>query len=260
MTLRNHPPYPIALDETRSLGQCVLTFHRIVAGRERDHDVIWNSFSSLLDVINESRAVVTSSFDPSRGGLALTLDDGTVDHAAVGEELARRKLRGIFFIAPTKLGTPGYLSEVDVRRLSELGHIVGAHGLRHVRLGGLSQEEIRQEVAGSKQCLEEILGIPVQYFAPPGGEGSPYLRAELERAGFVASRTMRWGISRPGGDQLGIPCVPVTELTIGRGWVATALARGRLPILMRGAWVAKSLTPRRSYPAIRRFAHAWSSP
>jgi peptidoglycan/xylan/chitin deacetylase (PgdA/CDA1 family) len=114
---------------------CVLTFHRIVRTKERDHDIEWRTFRTLLEELSALDPIIVPDLAPtdfSAGDVVLTFDDGTEDHLSVGAELAERGMRGVFFVSPGKLGKVGYLKVDDVRRLHSLGHIIGSHGLSHV--------------------------------------------------------------------------------------------------------------------------------
>jgi peptidoglycan/xylan/chitin deacetylase (PgdA/CDA1 family) len=235
-------------------GQCVLVLHRVVDVRRAVHDLSWSSFIGLLDLIRELGVHVSADLRPV-DSVALSFDDGTEDHLLVAEELARRKLAATFFIPAAALGRPGHLDVDALRRLVALGHDVGAHGLRHEPLGGLSAEAVRSEVVGSKERLEHLLDRPVRLFAPPGGSGHAVLESTLEEHGFSASRSVRWGFFASSASRWTIPCIPVTEVTLGHGWVAKAIAKRTMPTAMRAAWVFKETAPQRLVRATRAVAH-----
>ena len=96
-------------------GICLLVVHRVVDQAVRDHDTSWASFRELLEALQTGVRRFTT--DPvsevgSTPGLALTFDDGSGDHLAIGETLAGRGIRGIFFVSARLVGQPGYLDEV----------------------------------------------------------------------------------------------------------------------------------------------------
>jgi hypothetical protein len=107
----------------------------------------------------------------------------------------------------------------------------------------------------SKAFLEDVLDAAVPYFAPPGGIGCRWVRHDVERQGYLASRSMVWGIYRSLDQRWTIPCVPVTEFTLARGWVTRVLSAHALPFEMRSAWVVKSMASGLA-PALRRVFHA----
>lgn len=236
-------------------ARCVLTFHRIVNTLERDHDVSWASFLRILETIKEEITTELRLRPDTGRGVVLTFDDGSHDHAAVGRALAERQVSGIFFVPAGKIGSGGFLNEDELRELHAEGHIIGSHGFRNISLNGLAPSELRQELRDSKERLQNLLGTAIGYLSPPGGSNHPLLVKELEESGFSAARSMRWGVHRTEADRWRIPCIPVTELTISRGWVERVLARWRLPVAMRAVWEVKELLPADTRSAVRSWSH-----
>ena len=236
-------------------ARCVLTFHRVVDVPERDHDISWPSFSRVLDMIEDE--VTTELFlgQDNGGRVVLTFDDGSTDHAEVGRTLTERNLSGIFFVPAGLLGSEGSLTEDQLGELHGQSHIVGSHGFHNIRFDGLTPAELRREVRSSKERLEEVIGATVAYLAPPGGSEHPLLSQELEQSGYSAARSVRWGIYHSEADRWRIPCVPVTELTIARGWVERVLTDWSLPWAMRTVWGAKELLPANARSAVRASIH-----
>jgi peptidoglycan/xylan/chitin deacetylase (PgdA/CDA1 family) len=56
----------------------------------------------------------------------------------------------------------------DVRRLVAEGHEVGSHTFTHPRLTEVPAEEVRAEVLGGVEALEEVLGERLTLFRAPG--------------------------------------------------------------------------------------------
>jgi Polysaccharide deacetylase len=244
----------------RRYGMCVLTFHRVVGEPEWDHDITWRSFRRLLDSLAGSDSPVETGLgaDASlrKPAVALTFDDGTEDHVRVGEELALRGFAGIFFVPAGKVGTSGRLTLEQLLKLQALGHVLGSHSFSEVPLRrGMPDRELKRELGDSKTFLEDAVGARVAYFAPPGGIGCRWLRGELERYGYRASRSMVWGIYDSPRERWTIPCIPVTELTVARGWVRGVLCAHALPLAMRSAWTIKSMMPGPARVAMRKMLH-----
>ncbi len=238
----------------------MLTFHRVVEQCERDHDITWASFHGLIDAIALSGTPLETKLSRNplaeEATVALTFDDGTDDHARVAEELARRGMRGIFFIPAGKLGARGRLSTRQLRGLHALGHIVGSHGFNEVLLDEtLSSWEIAYELRDSKQQLEDVVGAGVEYFAPPGGWMRPLAAGVFLRYGYEASRSMAWDIYRSVDDRWAIPSIPVTEFTLAHGWVEGAVRTHTLPFTMRCLWILKDLLPEAVRFPMRKMLH-----
>jgi hypothetical protein len=238
-------------------GCCVLTFHRVVAEPERDHDVSRRSLEALLDRLAAAGAGFTTELDrPLDHALALTFDDGTADHLDVAEALAARDVRALFFVPSALLGHPSKLTADGCRRLVALGHTVGSHARDHTPLAGLTHPELRAQVEQSKAQLEDVTGTSVSIFAPPGGIGHPELAAELERAGYRASRVTSWGFYRSPDQRWRVPCLPVTEFTLRRGWIDAAVARWSLPAAMRVGSAVRRIVPAPAAARLRGRLHA----
>jgi peptidoglycan/xylan/chitin deacetylase (PgdA/CDA1 family) len=233
-------------DPVHRAGLVVLAFHRVVHRPERDHDIGWADFRALLDELDASRLTVSLEADPSTltdVHIALTFDDATDDHFEVALELDRRHMKGIFFVPPGRLDTPSFLDASQLRSIDGQGHVVGAHGLNHMPLPELSTEDRLREVRDSKRMLEDLLGHPVDLFAPPGGAYVPSLPAELAEHGYVAARSMIWGTYESVDERWHIPCVPVTSFILRRGWATRTMETGRMPAPMRWTWRAKEILP-----------------
>jgi peptidoglycan/xylan/chitin deacetylase (PgdA/CDA1 family) len=234
---------------------CVLTFHRVVHTKERDHDIEWRTFRSLLEELSALDPIIVPDLvpvDSSAGDVVLTFDDGTEDHLSVGAELAERGMRAVFFVSAGKMGEAGYLRADDVRRLHSLGHVIGSHALSHVPLDAMPAREMLRELETSKRMLEAVLDTPVVYFAPPGGIMTPALPQALASLGYSASRSTQWGVYTPLHQRWSIPHVPVTELTANRRWVLSAAQHKRLPASMTLMKYARDLVPRDLRPRVRR--------
>jgi peptidoglycan/xylan/chitin deacetylase (PgdA/CDA1 family) len=239
---------------------CVLAFHRVTDRVERPHDVRWSTFWSILEMILGSGRKVDTRLEPgdTRPATAiLTFDDGTSDHLDVAQELAAKKLPGLFFLSTSTIGEPGYVEPSHARLMAELGHVIGSHGVRHHPLDSYTHDVILEELRCSKASLEDLLQSEVRYFAPPGGVWAPSLGQGLKQCGYTASRSMRWGMHSAQEPRWAVPVVPVTELTFSLGWISHALGRDRLPFAMRSIGVAKDLLRPRTRALVSRLAHRW---
>jgi peptidoglycan/xylan/chitin deacetylase (PgdA/CDA1 family) len=232
---------------TRTGGRCVLVFHRIVTGvAERDHDVTSEDFITLLDRLQAAGCTFAADLaaEPRDGAVVLTFDDGTYDHLAVGAELARRGVPAVFFISAGILGASNHLEGSDLHELVAGGHAIGSHGWSHRRLDQVSPADLVQEIETSRATLQDVTGLPITLFAPAGGIEGPDLPARLRAAGYLASRSTRWGIHRRMDDLWRIPTVPVTHVTVDRRWVDFAAREGRMPPAMVAVGaVRKALRP-----------------
>ena len=75
-----------------------------------------------------------------------TFDDGGTSAMAAADALERRGLIGYFFITTNYIGTPGFVSESDIRDLSRRGHMIGSHSCSHpLRMGHCAWPQLVDE-------------------------------------------------------------------------------------------------------------------
>ncbi|MCL5980466.1 MAG: polysaccharide deacetylase family protein [Gammaproteobacteria bacterium] len=89
------------------------------------------------------------------------------------------------------------------------GMEIGAHSRYHPRLPEVDARTLDDEVAGSRQELEDLLGIAVTQFCYPYGAAGGRERDAVQRAGFQGAVTVRRGRARPGMDLFDLPRVLV---------------------------------------------------
>jgi peptidoglycan/xylan/chitin deacetylase (PgdA/CDA1 family) len=141
---------------------------------------------------------------------AITFDDGAAsDHAVAFPVLRELGLRATFFIVPTLVGTPGFVTWPQLGEMVAGGMEIGSHSLTHPFVDRLDAAELRHEFGESKRILEERLGVPVRCASLPRGFAPPGLRPVLEDLGYRAFCDSRVAWWQAGGDPLAIPRVGV---------------------------------------------------
>ena len=166
-------------------------------------------------------------------------DDAQEIDLRLAEVLSKHGLRGTFYAARDYMDS---LGPDALRRLAET-HEVGAHTLTHADLTAMPVERAREEIAGSKQWLEDALGRDVAMFCYPLGRFNPAVKAEVRGAGFAGARTVEPFMIEP-------PTDPFEMGTTLHVYPHPLRRTGRLaPILSR-----QVLDPmRKNAEAIRRF-------
>ncbi|HSP78928.1 MAG TPA: polysaccharide deacetylase family protein, partial [Myxococcaceae bacterium] len=155
--------------------------------------------------------------------LAITFDDGFEDNfSQAAPALEELGMRATFFMPGQplrlaeddtaglldfsrerlRLGRPmRHLSAAQLRELRARGHEIGSHSMSHRPMSSLSLLEAEEELAASKQQLEQVLGEPIHYFAWPFGflkDFSPALVEAAERVGYRKTLSASRGPNRPG--------------------------------------------------------------
>jgi peptidoglycan/xylan/chitin deacetylase (PgdA/CDA1 family) len=105
--------------------------------------------------------------------------------------------------------THRWMTTDELRLLAEAANVdVGAHTLTHPLLASLSAEEQRQEIAGSRALLEQMVGGAPTLFSYPHGSPDAFndLTLRLVRdAGYRIACIATRGIARAGSDPLRVP-------------------------------------------------------
>lgn len=154
------------------------------------------------------------------GAVALTFDDGHASNAFAAEQLARHGWSADFFVNPSSVGQPHFLSWADLREMAAMGMSIQSHGQHHRFLDELTPHEVEAELADSKRAIEDQLGQQVAVFAPPGGRQSPNLADVAKRLGYRMVCTSRVGAWRLAGDAFDIPRLAVLASTSPQRFVS----------------------------------------
>jgi len=123
--------------------------------------------------------------------VVLTIDDGYRNQYEYALPLLLKYHdTATFFIYTNPIGKdPKFMTWDEIKGLDAAGMVIGAHTLSHPDLSKVTLEQLRTEVLGGKQTLEDHLGKPVQHFASPFGYVSGALLSLLKDADFTTGRT-----------------------------------------------------------------------
>jgi peptidoglycan/xylan/chitin deacetylase (PgdA/CDA1 family) len=117
----------------------------------------------------------------------VSFDDGDLSGYTVAAPLLERHgLRGEFFVVTRWIGTPGFMTASHLRELGARGHGIHSHSRTHARLSSLTAPQIDEELRGSKEDLETLLGRPVTQFSIPGGDYDARVIDIARRAGYTS--------------------------------------------------------------------------
>ena len=168
-----------------------LNFHGIGSPKGRDFGPGEREFWATPAILDATLDAAVSRTD-----LTLSFDDGnTTDVEVVLPALAERGLSATFFIVPGWLGTPGFLTEADVRTLAQSGMTIGNHGLAHQIWTKLTPDELSQEVSEGRHRLEGLTGAEVNTLAIPYGTYDDRVLQLLREHGYEHVYTSDGGIA-----------------------------------------------------------------
>jgi len=140
-----------------------------------------------------------------RRGVAITVDDAIVDCV---EPLHRHaRWRPQLFVPTAELGASAHWIDGEpvatweqVRALADAGVAIGSHTRHHRRLTQLSEEERREELAGSLVELRGQLPVATAILAYPNGDHDEAVCREAREAGYAAAFTTEKGRNDAGTD------------------------------------------------------------
>lgn len=182
----------------------------------------------------------------------ITFDDGWAgSFDAAGPLLERFGMTGTVFVTTGLIGQPHFADADTIRQAVAGGRFnVGSHGVTHRLIGELSDDEIRRELADSKQTLEEIIGQPVTTIAFPGGSYDRRVVQIARELGYSELHTSKVGLNRPTDDVIRRSAILSTTTASD----VAAWARGEFGGTLRKQHVldvAKTLLGRRLYATLR---------
>ena len=206
-------------------------------------------FAGFLDELQASgyRALTLAAAvqdRPPRRSVVLTFDDGCRcfrDQAL--PELQARGMTATLFVVSRELGgtnrwdqkagerTEELLGAEDLRRLMAAGIEIGSHGRHHRDLTACTDEELREELQGSRSDLEALLGAPVRTFCYPYGHMDGRVRAAAREAGYLAAVSIH---AQPGARPGDLWALPRMIINPGESRFERRLkARGLYPLWSR---------------------------
>lgn len=144
--------------------------------------------------------------------IAFTFDDGYQDVFVNAVPILKQYgFVGSFAIATQLLGRPTYAVWDDVLMAQQQGMEIISHTENHLDLTSLkySDEDLRREIFGSRQMLEEKLGQPVEFFVYPYGHHNAKVEALVREAGYKMALTTDYGTRITGSSLLAEPRVRV---------------------------------------------------
>src|ERR1022692_847434 len=120
----------------------------------------------------------------------LTFDDGPHPRhtVLVLDELARRELKGVFFVLGEQLEHPE--NQAILERLAGEGHLIGNHGYSQQNLTRLTDEQIRSQIRRTETLIGN-LDRGVKLWRPPFGERDNRVDAILRSLGYTR---MLWNV------------------------------------------------------------------
>lgn len=144
----------------------------------------------------------------------ITLDDGYADTYTDGLPVFERfGFTATWYIITDRVGTDGYLTWSQVRDIHRRGMTIGSHTVSHQDVTTLKENELRHEIAVSRQVLASHLNGPVTDFCYPYGRHNMVAEDMVAKSGYITATTTAEGIAQRGSNLMILPRVRMKELT-----------------------------------------------
>jgi peptidoglycan/xylan/chitin deacetylase (PgdA/CDA1 family) len=197
--------HDVALPILRELGVPATFFVATAFAAERK--LYW--WEQIAAVLHEARGRTATlaypsplRIDASDPGARRRLDDTVKNTRGLDVDRFLRGLRTALGVPwspeiEARLATPLIMTWDDVRSLAGAGMAVESHTRSHRVLETLDDDELRDEVVGSRRDLEAQLGRPVRAIAyPVGRRPSMRVRRAVAEAGYCIGLTNGSGVNR----------------------------------------------------------------
>jgi peptidoglycan/xylan/chitin deacetylase (PgdA/CDA1 family) len=214
-------------------GVPVLMYHAFSASGEEDRYIVSKrSFARQMRLLKAlryraitfeelARTLRESRLPPLRS-VVITIDDGYADNLDVAYPILRRHgLNATLFLisdrlgrqndwssGPPMLGRP-LLSEEQIARMDGGSIEFGAHTRTHPSLPDVPDDQVREEIDGSRAELEQLFGTPVNTFAYPFGRRDDRAVAAVKQSGLIGAAITRPRLARPNDDPAQIPRIEI---------------------------------------------------
>lgn len=118
----------------------------------------------------------------------LSFDDGKDNqYSNAFRILQERGLPGILYIMTVVIGQDGWVTKEQIKEMADAGFGIGSHTWDHHRVDEFTEEDLDQQLVGSRKTLEEITGKEIVDLAYPYGAWDEDGAALVERAGYRAA-------------------------------------------------------------------------
>lgn len=151
-------------------------------------------------------------------------------------------------VGEKKLNDRKILNWEQIKELSEAGVHFGSHAVMHLDMRSLSDTQLKNELAHSKNSLEDALGKPVHDFSHPfafpehNRSYKDNYRKQLQACGYHTAMTTIIGCARKTLDPLLIPRLPINGYDDNR--LLTAKLNSAYDWLHRAQFISKMVSNR----------------
>lgn len=141
-------------------------------------------FKQHLEIAKKKGYTIVDSIKKPKGELTVMLDDGFRGIWECRDFFFSENIHPTIFIAKSLVGKEGYLTEDEIKELSQHGWNFQSHTVSHTGLNDFSIKDLDYELKESKSYLESLLKKDIIAICAPQGKYSNWVCEHAYRAGY----------------------------------------------------------------------------
>lgn len=190
----------------------VLMYHHVKESRIRELNTVTpEAFEKQMAYLSRHGYKVLSMDDYisvkksggkfSRNTIVITFDDGYEDNYTYAFPILKKyHLPATIFVISDYVGQEPFVNWNQIKEMMDEKIIIGSHTRHHRYLPNVMDEELENQIAGSKKFLEKRLGKTVNYIAYPTGGFTDEVKSMAKAAGYLAGFTTNRGQDKTAQD------------------------------------------------------------
>lgn len=153
--------------------------------------------------LSELNNYLNNNMEIPEKSIVITFDDGYTDNYIHAFPILKElEMKATIFMIASQVDSGYYMSQDQLKDMSNYGIDIGSHTDNHVYLDKLSYNEQLKEMKDSKEKLEKILGKEVISIAYPYGNYNENTKKAAEAAGYTLAFTTNKGLDKRTGNKL----------------------------------------------------------
>lgn len=211
----------------------VLSYHNIASsmqGRSAEYTCSKTTFEKHLKTLYDSsyHSISTGQLYNYLEGreqlpekpFLLTFDDGHQEHFTIVAPLLQQyNFTAAFFIPTCYINKKNYLTEQQIRILSEKGFTIGAHSFDHPNFRHLDKDGWNKQLIEPIKRLEQITNKKIEYFAYPFGTWNDSAILHLRNSSIKAAFQLG------GKKSTDLPLYTIRRILVAGDWSTERLIR-----------------------------------
>ena len=207
-----------ALETANTSSVPVLMYHSIIYEKNNSARVAKETFEQQMKwlydngyktiTLEELYEHLQAKTDFPDKCVVITFDDGYVDNYTNAFPILKQYgFKATIFMIAENVNTGGYLTEQQLKEMSDNGISIQGHTATHPYMDKLTYEKQYEELANSKATLEAITNKKVEFLAYPYGKYNNNTIKALKAIGYKMAFKMSGGFTKLSFPQYELPRV-----------------------------------------------------